>query len=413
MNETHISTGAGKPLFIEGKRQPTVNRPFQWIFYLAASFYFGAVFLRAILIYQDSSALIRVLGILLVWLAMFASEPGITKHWSGYFLIYLVIQTLLVFFLLSMPGYPDFFAALFAVLGMQVMLHLNTKIGATWIALCALGMALLLARVYQSQTIALVLIHTAGIMFFGSYSRATRRAQEAWIQNQALAQELEEANQKLQAYSTQLEGLAVARERNRLARDLHDSVTQTVFSMTLTTQSASLLLERDPARVEAQLDRLSQLAQSALAEMQLLITQLRPAETVQGGLAAALKGHLTSGRFSENLSISLEVQGEQPLEAAEEQGLFHIVQEALNNIVKHSQASKAQVRLHLSEPLWIEIEDWGKGFDLSQAQGSGRVGLLSMCERAAEVGWALQIKTAPGQGTCVRVEKLSEEMRQV
>jgi signal transduction histidine kinase len=398
---------------MEGNRQPTASRSFQWIFYLAASFYFGAVFLRSILIYQDSSELTRILGMLLVWLALFASEPGVTGRWSGYFPIYLVTQTILVFLLLSIPGYPDFFAALFAILSMQVMLHLDAKIGAAWMLLCAVGMALVLAKVYQSQTIALVLLNTAGFVFYGTYSRATRRAQEAQEQNQALVQELEEANQKLRTYAVQLEQLAVARERNRLARDLHDSVTQTVFSMTLTTQSASLLLERDPARVEAQLNRLSQLAQSALAEMQLLIAELRPSERTRGGLAAALHRYLASKRFSENLSISLEVQGEQSLGSVEEQSLFHIVQEALNNIVKHSQASRAQVRLHLSEPMWIEIEDWGTGFDVSQAQGRGRVGLLSMCERAAEVGWALQIKTSRGQGTCIRVAKLPEEMRQV
>ena len=296
---------------------------------------------------------------------------------------------------------------------MQVMLHLNTKIGIAWIVLCALGMAVLLAKVYKSQTIALVLLNTVGLVFYSTYSRAIRRAQDTHAQNQALAQELEEANQKLQTYATQLEQLAVVRERNRLARDLHDSVTQTVFSMTLTTQSACLLLERDPVKVEAQLDRLSQLARSALAETQLLITELRPSETIRDGLAVTIKRYLTSGRFSENLSISLEVHGDQSLRPSEEQSLFHIVQEALNNIVKHAQATKAQIRLNLSEPDWIEIEDWGQGFDLQKAQQSGRVGLLSMCERAAEVGWGLQIKTSPGHGTCVRVEKLREEVRQI
>ena len=415
MDENHRSVGEGRRLFAGGNSQPTASRSFQWIFYLAASFYFAAVFLRAILIYKDSSELVPVLGILLLWLALLVSEPDVTRRWSGYFPVYLIIQTILMFLLLGTPGYPDFFAALFAIIGMQAMLYLDTRIGVVWILVCAVGMALWLVKVYQSQTIALVLLNTVGIVFYGSYSRATRRAQEAQAQNQALAQELHEANQKLQTYATQLEQLAVARERNRLARDLHDSVTQTVFSMTLTTQSASLLLERDPVRAEAQLNRLSQLAQSALAEMQVLIAELKPSEATRSGLAANLKEYLNSKRFPENLSISLEVLGEQPLGPADEQSLFHIVQEALNNIVKHSGASSAQVRLHLSEQMWIEIEDWGKGFDLSRAKQSGRVGLLSMRERAAEVGWNLQINTSPGHGTCVRVEKLSvaEEMRPV
>jgi signal transduction histidine kinase len=348
-----------------------------------------------------------------LWLALLISEPGTSKRWSSYFFIYLIVQTILLFILLSTPGYPDFMAALFAILSMQVVLHLDIKLGMAWIAFWALGMTLFMIKVYQSQTIALVLIYTAGNVFYGAYGRATRRAQETRAHNQSLSQELEETNQKLQTYSTQLEQLAVTRERSRLARDLHDSVTQTVFSMTLTTQSALMLLEHDSAGVAAQLERLSQLARNALAEMQLLITELRPEETTKGGLAATLKRYLMDDRFSENLSISLEVQGEGSLTPAEEQGLFHIVQEALNNIVKHAKTSKGQVRLHLSEPIWIEVEDWGQGFDLQQAQHGGRVGLSSMCERATEVGWNLQIRSSPGRGTCIRVEKLREEVRQI
>ena len=189
-------------------------------------------------------------------------------------------------------------------------------------------------------------------------------------------------------------------------------MTQTVFSMTLTTQSALLLLDREPARVTAQLDRLGQLTQNALSEMQLLISELKPEEAGGRGLMADLRRYLAGGHFPDDLSIDLEVQGGQSLRPAEEQSLFHIVQEALNNIVKHAQTRKAQVRLHLTEPMWIEIEDQGRGFDLQHAQGdSRRLGLHSMRERAREIGWDLQIKTSPGAGTCVRVEKLPEEVR--
>jgi len=377
----------------------------QWIFYLAVSFIFGAVFLRTFLVYRYIPELEQALRLLLVWLVLAVSEPAISHRWSGYLAIYLVFQTVLVFVLLTLPGFPDFFATLLSILSMQVMLRLNSKIGALWIGLCALIMTLLLARTYGPQTVALTLIYTAASVFLGSYALATRRAQAAGIRNQVLAQELREGNQKLQAYSAQLEGMAVARERNRLARELHDSVTQTVFSMNLTAQSASLLFDRDPHRVGAQLERLSQLAQSALSEMRLLISELPPEEIAPGGLVSALRQHLAGSRFPESLSVSLEAEGDRPLAAAEEQCLFHMAQEALNNVVKHAQASRAQVRLHLAEPFWMEIEDQGQGFDLQQAQNSSKVGLLYMRERAAEIGWDLQIITSPGAGTRVRVEK--------
>jgi len=392
------------------------DRSSQWIFYLAAGFNSGAVFLRSILVYGGNPELFLVLGILLFWSILFVSEPAISNKWSKYFPFYLVIQTGLIFTLLGLPDSTDFFAALFVIPSMQIMQRLSSKtwIWGLWIGLCALATTLLLMKSNGNQAFALVLIYVAGIVFYGAYAKATRQAQITREENLALAGDLQEANQKLQAYSVQLEQLVIARERNRLARDLHDSVTQTVFSMTLTTQSALLLLNREPARVGSQLDRLSQLARNALSEMQLLISELKPEEAESEGLAADLRRFLAGSYFPGDLSIDLEVQGNQPLGRAEEQNLFHIVQEAMNNVVKHAQTRKVQVRLHLTEPIWIEVEDQGQGFDLQNAQGdSRRLGLHSMRERATEIGWDLKIRTSPGTGTCIRVERLSKEARQV
>jgi len=383
----------------------------QWIFYLTAGFLFGAVLLRTLLVYRNNPDLGLVLGLLATWLALFASEGAISPRWPRYFPIYLVLQTGLVVVLLVRPDFQDYFAVLFAMLGMQAMQRLNPRLGALWIGLITPLTALLLLKPYGAfQAIALAVIYTALNVFVASYALATRRAQAARAQNQALALDLQEANRQLQAYSKQLEQLAVTRERHRLARELHDSVTQTIFSMTLTTQSALLLLaaRRDPNQARAQLDRLHELAQSALAEMRVLISELRPEKVAEGGLAAALRRHLSDHHLSESLAVSLEVEGDQPLSPAEEQGLFRIAQEALNNIVKHAQASQANIGLHLTEPLWLEIKDQGQGFDLERARDSGHVGLSSMSERAAEIGWNLRIITAPGAGTRIRVEKISE-----
>ena len=346
-----------------------------------------------------------MLGLLLLWLLLLFSEPALSRRWSGYFVVYLTIQTALVFVLVSMPGTTDFMATLLGILSMQVMLRLPTRVGAIWIGLCGVILGFLLIGDYQSQAIALVLLYTAANIFLGSYTRTIRLAQDARQQNQALSNELEQTNQQLQDFAAQLEQLAAARERNRLARELHDSVTQTVFSMSLTAQSAALYFERDRKQVGPQLERLYTLARSALDEMQLLIDELKPVPIQQAGLPDALQRLLADGRFSEKLAVNIDVEGDQPLSSAEQQGLFRIAQEALNNILKHAQTSQAQVRLHLKEPFWVEIKDQGQGFDLRRAQSSGHLGLASMRERAAEIGWTLNIYTSPGAGTCIRVEK--------
>ena len=382
-----------------------------WVSRLAASFLFGAVSLRSILVYRSSAELGLVLGLLLIWLLLAVSEPVVVRKVRWYFPAYLAGQTAIVFVLLKTPGFPDFFATLLIILSGQVMLRLNPRVGIIWIGFCAVAVALLLVGAYGGQAVALSLVYTAGNVLLGFYALATRRAQDTHIETEKFAGRLQEANSELQAYSSQMKGLGAARERNRLARDLHDSVTQTVFSMSLAAQSAALLLDRKPGRVAGQLEHLGQLAKSALSEMRLLVSELHPTDVVEGGLVPALKRHLTGRRFVENLSVSLHAEGDGALTSAEEQGLFRIAQEALNNVTKHARASQASIRIYLDEPFWMEIEDQGQGFDLQQALAGRGVGLSSMYERAAEIGWDLQVTTSPGKGTRIRAVKRPPEGR--
>jgi len=379
---------------------------YPWIFYLTVGCLFGATVLRSLIKYQDSPNLNQVLGLQMIWLVLFIGGMTASPRWPGYFPIYLILQSSLILVLLFMTDAEDFFAALFGILSMQIMQRFSPKFGAMWIGLFAFLMALPMVNIYGAFAgIAFALIYTFGSVLLASYALAIRRAQEAHGHNQTLMQQLQEADRQLQTYARQSQQLVVTRERHHLARELHDSVTQTIFTMALTTQSALLLLDRDPGRVGTQLDRVNQLAQSALSEMQVLISELRPDKVAEGGLGAAIRRHLLGRYLPEGLSVSLEVEGDQPLEPSEAQGLFRIVQEALNNVIKHSQASQARIQLHLAESPWIEIADQGQGFDLQRASDNNRVGLASMSERAAEIGWELQITSSPGAGTCVRVEK--------
>lgn len=381
--------------------------------YLTAGLLFGSAVLRLLLNNLDSPMLGRGLGLLAAWLILFAVEDALSRKWPAWFPINLAAQTILILALLFQPLPSDYFAVLFGVHSMQIIQRFSPRRGAACIGLFTVLTAAPLVNHYgASRGIAFALVYTALNVFLAFYALAARRAQESRDQNQALAQELEEANRQLLAYSARLEQMAATRERHHLARELHDSVTQTIFSMTLTTQSAVMLLDRDPVRVKAHLDRLNELAQNTLAEMQMLIAKLRPEQLAEGGLAAAIRRHLAERHFPDGLSASLEVEGDGPLERAEELGLFRIVQEALNNIVKHARTSQARLCLHLAEPFWIEIEDQGQGFDLRQPRSGGQVGLVSMSERAAEIGWDLRITTSPGGGTRIRVEKSSGRQRQ-
>jgi signal transduction histidine kinase len=395
-----------------GKVKRSVGISTLWIFYLVAGCFYGAVFLRALLFFQDSPDLFWILTLVVICAGLGATESIISRKWKNYFLIYLVLDVFLIIYLLSMPGSRDFFAILFVIPTMQIMLRYDSRIGWLWIVSCGLLMLFLFFKFFGTQVIAVAFVNTAGNIFFGSYALITRRAQVKNAKNQTLALELDAANHQLRDTLTQLEQLAVARERNRLARELHDSVTQTVFSMHLTAQTARLLYERDLSQVEGQLDRLTQLAHNALSEMQILIAELRPEKDKQVDLVPALGKHIAERYAQDDLSVSLDVEGDGALTSTEEQGLFRIAQEALNNVVKHANTKHALIMLHLSEPYWMEISDQGQGFDQEKALNQGRIGLHSMQERIEEIGWEMKIFSSPGLGTRIRVERPPKRERQ-
>jgi PAS domain S-box-containing protein len=198
--------------------------------------------------------------------------------------------------------------------------------------------------------------------------------------------------------------LAAGEERAHLARELHDSVTQALFSMTLVTRTTELLLDRDPAAAREQLASLRDLQRDALAEMRALIFELRPGNLEKDGLIHALKTH--SAALQGRIGLPIVVHGEelgQRLPLAIEEVLYRIAQEALHNVVKH--AAARQVRLELvDEPSLVRLRvvDDGKGFDPASV-ADGHLGLAGMRARAEKVGATLEVRSRQGVGTTIDV----------
>jgi len=216
--------------------------------------------------------------------------------------------------------------------------------------------------------------------------------------------------------------LVVLEERQRLSRDLHDSVAQHLFSVTLLAQSLRQAFARDPAEGERVVTRLLELTRSALAEMRALVAELRPGEPAPGlaraeqahtgiaglreqGLAGALRRHADEIATG-TLQVELDLPPGRPLPAAYEEVLYRIAQEGINNAVKHSHARHLWVRLELEpEAVCLHVRDDGHGFE-PQAPGErpGRgLGLLGMRERAEALGGEVYLESSPGAGTLLRV----------
>jgi signal transduction histidine kinase len=228
----------------------------------------------------------------------------------------------------------------------------------------------------------------------------------------ALAQRAATAIDTAQLHE-QSQALAVLEERSRLARELHDAVTQTLFSSSLIAETVPELWETDPAEGRQLLKELRQLTRGALAEMRTLLLELRPAALVDTQLADLLRqlGDTTTGRLGTPVSISIEGQCSLPPDV--HVALYRIAQEALNNVVKHSEATTVQVCLRCATELQGETKtrashvellvlDNGKGFEPEQIPAN-RLGLGIIRERAQAIGAFLEIASQPGQGTSLVV----------
>lgn len=199
---------------------------------------------------------------------------------------------------------------------------------------------------------------------------------------------------------------AVTEERNRLARDLHDSVTQSLYSQTLYAEAALRQLEAGKTdRVANHLDQLKENAQQALREMRLLIFELRPSALEAEGLVAALRTRLEAVEGRTGVTTAVSAPTNLSLTPDMETGLYWIAQEALNNVLKHAQADQIDITLTQSaDTVTLRITDNGRGMTVGAAEGTGTFGIRSMRERAANLGWHFSIDSAPGQGTTIQVE---------
>jgi signal transduction histidine kinase len=205
------------------------------------------------------------------------------------------------------------------------------------------------------------------------------------------------------------EGERAALERQRIARDLHDSVSQSLFSTTLHVRTAqhALKLEKldTDGPVGEELSEIGQLTRGALAEMRALIFELQPGALAEEGLVAALAKQASALSAREGLVIEVDGPDERlPIRAEVEEQLYRVGQEALANVVKHARATSATVRVAATDDtVSIEVSDDGRGFDPA-AVSPDHFGLRSMRGRVADLGGRLEITSTPGRGTALRVE---------
>lgn len=212
-------------------------------------------------------------------------------------------------------------------------------------------------------------------------------------------EELNQANQLLQQKAAQE---AVNNERTRLARDLHDAVTQTLFSANLIADVLPAIWEQNPSAGARRLSELRQMTRGALAEMRMLLVELRPNALTEIPLPNLIRQLCESVIGRDRLPIQINLEGQRKLPPLVQISLYRIAQEALNNIVKHAKATQAIVTLRIDEAVRLVVEDDGSGFDMSKVSPD-HFGLKIMYERAEIIGAHISINSEPNEGTQVSV----------
>jgi PAS domain S-box-containing protein len=201
----------------------------------------------------------------------------------------------------------------------------------------------------------------------------------------------------------QLKEKTAIEERTRLARDLHDAVSQTLFSTSLIAEVLPKVFERDKEEGFKKLDEIRQLTRGALAEMRTLLFELRPASLVDAELNDLLRQLAESVTGKTRIPVSLKIEGACDIPADVKIALYRITQEALNNIAKHSEATSAGITLNCQpEGIILNIIDNGKGFDVTKG-ATGSFGLGNMHERASQIGAGLKIESKLNEGTEITV----------
>jgi PAS domain S-box-containing protein len=201
----------------------------------------------------------------------------------------------------------------------------------------------------------------------------------------------------------QAQGKAALEERQRLARELHDSVSQALFGIGLGARTARTVIEQDPARAVAPLDYVLSLAEAGLAEMRALIFELRPEALQEEGLVAALEKQVAALKARYGIAVDADLGDIPAVPLHVEEAIYRIAQEAMHNTVKHARASRVELALGQdADGIRVLIADDGKGFDTS-GSFPGHLGLRTMRERAERLGGTLTLTSVPGEGSRIEV----------
>ena len=350
------------------------------------------------------------IALLVGYVILLFSEPLFIRRRRLLTHIYLFVQVAIICTFSLITPAVDFWTSLFLPLVVQVMLDFTLRTGFLITGIFTVIMAILMLLGPGPEVgLPLIFLNGVGYFLFAAFIAIIREAEAAREESQKrqaeLQQEVEQRVQVEEALRKSEMEKAVAGERNRLARELHDSVTQSLYSLTLLAAAGQRMIQaEDLQQIAGNQTRLGEIAQQALQEMRLLVYELRPLALESEGLIGALEQRLETVERRAGIQARVLVEGEVELTPDLEEELYRVAQEALNNALKHAGATQVVLSVRATEEsVVLEVADDGQGFDPAETHDAGGLGLIGMQERADKIGGQLTIHSAPGEGTRVCV----------
>jgi signal transduction histidine kinase len=337
-----------------------------------------------------------VLGLLILFAVVLLRMPS-DQASTRQVHLYLLIQTTILSLALSQSG---IFIFLFFILSAQAMMFLPTRTGLQW-----LGIFTLITWIANSYNYADVwtitinsLVNSAGFLFFGVFGNALMRAERSRMESQKLLFELQKAHQQLQEYAASAEALAVAEERNRLAREMHDTLGHQLTASIVQLEAAGKLINRDTSRAAQMMGTVRAQLVEGLEELRHTLAAMRSPHT-GSTLPDLMRKLVTDFQKATQMQIHLELPEAIPaLPEAQRMALYRTAQEALTNAQRHAQAQNVWLSLcWRAGAIQLTVRDDGCGMDLDHTPRG--IGLHGMRERANQLLGHFEIESAPKQGT--------------
>lgn len=344
---------------------------------------------------------ILALTLLFIATSVLGIMPLVVNHRRVHAL--LALQSGLVAGVLWLAPEMNFFLIWFYTMSVYGVLALPRPSAQRWIAVFAvLSVALLVRHYGWPDGLSVALIYVAGFAFFAAFAHLTYEAQQARARSEQLLAELRQAHRELQAYAAQAEALAVAEERNRLAREMHDTLGHRFTVAAVQLEAAERLIPTHPERAVGMVRTVREQVRAALTELRQTVAALRQPLESDLPLEVALRRLVDNFSAATGLPVALHLPEALPaLTPPQRLTLYRATQEGLTNIQKHAQASRAWVTLIVDEGrIRLTVRDDGRG---PQGNRSGGFGLRGLRERAAHLGGEVLFGPAPEGGSRLEV----------